>query len=445
MSRAYDYLVVGAGMFGAAFARAMADAGKRCLVVEKRRRVAGNAYTEEREGIVVHMYGPHVFHCDDERIWRWVRRFATFNRYVHQPRAYFRGRTYSLPISLITLRELWGVTTAEEARARLESDRVRHDDPQTVEQWALAHFGRDVYEVFIRGYTEKQWMRPASEVPAAVLKRLPLRLSADRRYFADRFQGVPHGGYTRMVERMLDGIDVRLGVDFLAARGDLGGLASKVVWSGRIDEYYDLRFGELEYRALRFEHEVLRGDFQGVAQLNYTDAAVPWTRIVEHKHFDPARAAALDATVVTREYPERWSGERVPCYPINDAVNTRRFERYREIADADPSVVFGGRLGEYRYWDMHQVIGSALAKARAELASGVATRRAGRGGRRGRPGPVRGESELAEATEGGSSACVIPRVEAMDTDAGGRASEMVAAGAPSFGDRVGSADARRNT
>lgn len=364
MSWCYDYLIVGAGMFGATFARLATDAGRRCLVIDKRPHIAGNCYTQEQDGIHIHVYGPHIFHCNDDDIWAFVNRFARFNNFRNAPIALHRGKAYSLPFSMYTFNQLWGVTTPQEARARIEAQRLRLDrEPANLEEQALALVGRDIYETLIRGYTRKQWQKDPTELPPDIIKRLPLRFTWDNNYFNDRYQGIPVDGYTRLFERMLDGIEVRLGCDYFADRAAWNALARTVVFTGRIDEYFDYRFGELEYRALRFETEWLETDnYQGNAVVNYTEAEVPWTRIVEHKHFTPGNASPR--TCITREIPDTWSRDKVPYYPIGDARNSALHRRYEELAAAEAGVIFGGRLAEYRYYDMHQVIGSAMVKAR---------------------------------------------------------------------------------
>lgn len=358
----YDFLVVGAGMFGATFARLATDAGRRCLVIDKRQHIAGNCYTEERDGIHIHVYGPHIFHCNDHDIWAFVNRFACFNNFRNAPIALHRGKAYSLPFNMYTFNQLWGVTTPQEARARIESQRLKLDrEPANLEEQALALVGRDIYETLIRGYTRKQWQRDPKELPPEIIKRLPLRFTWDNNYFNDRHQGIPVDGYTRLFERMLDGIEVRLGCDYLADRAAWNALARTVVFTGRIDEYFDYRFGELEYRTLRFESEWLDTDnYQGNAVVNYTEAEVPWTRIVEHKHFTPGNASPR--TCITREIPDTWSRNKVPYYPIGDARNSAIHRRYEELAAAEAGIIFGGRLAEYRYYDMHQVLGSAFKK-----------------------------------------------------------------------------------
>ena len=363
----YDYLIVGAGLFGATFAREMADAGKKCLVVDKRPHIGGNVYSENRNGVDVHVYGAHIFHTSNDRIWEYVNRFATFNNYVNKPKVRFGDRIFSFPINLMTLHQLWGVMTPAEAEAKLEEVRIPCENPDNLEDWILSQVGREVYETFIRGYTMKQWQRDPRELPASIIKRLPIRMVFEENYFFDKYQGIPIEGYTKMVENMLEGIDVRTDVDYFADREELNALADRVVFTGKIDEYFDFCHGELEYRTLRFEHEELEGDFQGNAVVNYTSPDVPFTRIVEHKHFLPSTASKLPNTIVTREYSDEYKRGKTPYYPINNDRNNTMYKKYAAMAKAEDGVIFGGRLSEYKYYDMHQVIGSALVKAKREL------------------------------------------------------------------------------
>jgi UDP-galactopyranose mutase len=360
----YDYLIVGAGMFGATFARLATDAGRRCLVIDKRPNIAGNCYTEKMHGINVHVFGPHIFHCNDDDIWRFVNRFATFNNFRNSPIAIHGGRAYSLPFSMYTFNQMWGVLTPEAALAKIDSQRLKLDrEPANLEEQALSLVGTDIYERLIRDYTRKQWKKDPRELPASIIKRLPVRLTWDNNYFNDKYQGIPIGGYTALFENMLDGIEVELGEDFLSRRDWWAAKAKAVVFTGKIDEFYDFRFGELEYRSLKFETEVLDvANYQGNAVVNYTEGSVPWTRIIEHKHFEGGQTGGK--TVVTREIPDDWSRDKTPYYPIGDARNSALFAKYESLAESERGVIFGGRLSEYKYFDMHQVIGSAFAKFR---------------------------------------------------------------------------------
>jgi UDP-galactopyranose mutase len=361
----YDYLVVGCGMFGAVFARSVAERGRRVLVIDKRPHIAGNCYSESVEGIEVHRYGPHIFHTDNAQVWEFVNRFARFNDYRHRGCVHFRGRTFSFPLNLETLEQLWGVATPEEAERKLREVRVPCENPRNLRDWIVSQVGRELYEIFVRGYTSKQWGRDPAELPAAIIRRIPIRTSRDDSYFDDRFQGIPIGGYTRLFENMLDhaGIEVRLRVDYFESARELDNAADKTVYSGKIDELFDYRYGELEYRSLRFENEVLDNDFQSAAIVNYTDEAVPFTRITEHKHFE---FRGRGRTVITREYPATYQRAGTPYYPIRDAANTALHERYRRAAERRGMLV-GGRLGTYQYYDMHQVVAQALAMADREL------------------------------------------------------------------------------
>ncbi|OLL28746.1 UDP-galactopyranose mutase [Burkholderia sp. SRS-W-2-2016] len=362
----YDYLVVGAGMFGATFARLAADDGKTCLVIDKRNHIAGNCYSEEREGIHVHVYGPHIFHCNDDRIWQFVNRFSRFNNFRNQPISISDGKVYSLPFNMYTFNHMWGVTTPDEAMKKIASQKLDLDgrDPQNLEEQALSQVGTDIYEKLIRGYTAKQWQRDPKELPASIIKRLPVRLTWDNNYFNDTYQGIPEDGYTVMFEKMLDGIEVKLGEDYLGDRDKWNAMAKKVVFTGKIDDYFGGKFGELEYRTLDFETWVEDTEnYQGNAVVNYGDENVPWTRIIEHKHFTPGNKS--EKTVVTKEIPAAWSSDKVPYYPVGDALNSERYSKYRDLAEKESGVIFGGRLSEYKYYDMHQVIGSAFAKYKA--------------------------------------------------------------------------------
>ena len=368
----YDYLVVGCGMFGAVFARSAADRGRRVLVIDQRDHVAGNCYTESIAGVEVHRYGPHIFHTDNHAVWQFVSRFAQFNNYRHRGRVQYQGRSYSFPLNLATLEQLWGVATPEEAERKLAEVRRPCADPRNLRDWIVSQVGQEIYEIFIRGYTTKQWGRDPTRLPASIVRRIPIRTTRSDAYFDDRYQGIPIGGYTRMFQRMLDHerIDVQLGVDYFDDRPALARIAERTVYTGKIDALFDYRFGDLEYRSLRFENEVLDGDFQGTSIVNYTDGAVPFTRITEHRHFeidDQAPPPADTAkTVITREYPTAYRRGRIPYYPIRDDANLALYERYRQEAERT-GVLVGGRLGTYRYYDMHQVVAQALSLAQREL------------------------------------------------------------------------------
>ena len=369
----YDYLIVGAGLFGAVFAERARQAGKRVLVIDRRPQVAGNVYTEKIEGIQVHRYGAHIFHTSDSRVWNYVGQFADFNRFTNSPVANYHGELYSLPFNMYTFNKMWGVVTPQEAEEEIRRQRREAGitDPKNLEEQAISLVGTDIYEKLIRGYTEKQWGRPCDQLPAFIIRRLPVRYTFDNNYFNALYQGIPVGGYTRMVENMLRGVEVRLGVDYLEHKEELNGLAAAVVYTGAIDEFFGYRLGNLEYRSVRFETEVLdRENFQGNAAVNYTDRETPWTRIIEHKWFEFGRGEdgnPLPKTVISREYSAEWKPGDEPYYPVNDEKNSSLYKEYRELAKNEPKVIFGGRLGEYRYYDMDQVIGAALALAEQQL------------------------------------------------------------------------------
>ena len=368
----YDYLIVGAGLTGAVFARAAADAGKRALVVERRPHIAGNVYTEKIEGIHVHRYGAHIFHTNDRSVWDYVNRFADFNRFTNSPVANYRGEMYSLPFNMYTFNRMWGVTTPAEAAAKIDAQRREiAGEPRNLEEQAVSLVGRDIFEKLVKGYTEKQWGRDCRDLPAFIIRRLPVRLTWDNNYFNALYQGIPIGGYTRMVANMLEGVEVRLGEDYLADRGKWDALAEKVVYTGPIDAFFGYRLGCLAYRSVRFETEVLdMPSFQGNAAVNYTDRETPWTRIIEHKWFQFGKDDAgndLPKTVISREYSSEWRPGDEPYYPVNDAANNRLYAEYRALADALGGVIFAGRLGEYKYYDMDQAIAAALALCAREL------------------------------------------------------------------------------
>ena len=356
----YDFLIVGAGLFGAVFARKALDSGKKCLVVDKRSHIGGNIYTEKVENINVHKYGAHIFHTSDERVWEYVNRFAEFNSFVNMPKANYKGRIFSLPFNMNTFRELWGVETAEQAKARIAEgvNSEYKENPENLEEQAINLVGRELYEILVKGYTEKQWGRDCRELPPFIIKRLPLRFEYNNNYFNDKYQGIPVGGYTAMVEKMLDGADVLLNTDYLANRAELDVKAKTVIFTGRTDEFYGYSLGKLDYRSLRFDTETLNTeDFQGNAVINYTEREVPFTRIIEHKHFENSKSPV---TVVTREYPQEFDGENEPYYPVNDERNNALYEKYRKLAESESKVVFGGRLGMYKYLDMDKTVAAAL-------------------------------------------------------------------------------------
>lgn len=362
----YDYLIVGAGLFGAVFAHEMTERGKKCLVIDKRNHIGGNVYTEEIEGINVHRYGAHIFHTSNKKIWDYVNRFAEFNRYTNCPVARYKDELYNLPFNMNTFNKLWGVVTPDEARAKI-AGQVKEagiTEPSNLEEQAISLVGRDIYEKLVKGYTEKQWGKRATQLPSFIIKRLPVRMIYDNNYFNDLYQGIPIGGYTKMVERMLEGVEVRLNCDYFEKKDEYDTFARKTVFTGMIDEYYNYCYGELEYRSLRFETEIVDTDnYQGNAVVNYTEYEVPYTRIIEHKHFEYADS---EKTVVTREYPAAWRHGDEPYYPMNDEQNNALYVKYRELADKEDKVIFGGRLGMYRYFDMHNVIDEALKAADRE-------------------------------------------------------------------------------
>lgn len=363
----YDYLIVGAGLFGATFAHLAHKAGKKCLVIDRRNHIGGNTYCKNEDGINVHVYGAHIFHTNDKPIWDFVNSFTEFNRYTNSPLANYKGKLYNLPFNMNTFYQLWGVITPEEAQKKINEQiaSLNIKQPQNLEEQALALIGVDIYEKLIKGYTEKQWGRKATELPAFIIKRLPVRFTYDNNYFNDKYQGIPIGGYNAITDKMLEGSDVRLNVDYFSDRDYFKNIAHKIVYTGALDEYYDYKFGELEYRSLRFEHKRLEiPNYQGNAVVNYTEADIPYTRIIEHKHFE---FGTQPHTVITYEYPDEWHKGKEQYYPVNDEVNTNRFKQYQELATEEYGILFGGRLAEYRYYDMHQVIGSAFVKARQEL------------------------------------------------------------------------------
>ena len=369
----YDYLVVGAGLYGAVFARQAADAGKSVLVVDKRPNIAGNVYTEEIEGIHVHKYGAHIFHTNNKQVWEYIIRFAEFNRFTNSPVANYHGELYSLPFNMYTFNKMWGVVTPKEAAVKIEEQKKAAGitEPKNLEEQAISLVGTDIYEKLVKGYTEKQWGRPCTELPAFIIQRLPVRLTFDNNYFNALYQGIPVGGYTKMVEKMLDGIEVRLDTDYLQQKEELDQLAEKVVYTGAIDAYFEYKLGALEYRSVRFENEILDiPNFQGNAAVNYTDKETPWTRIIEHKWFEFGKdedGHDLPKTVISREYSSEWKPGEEPYYPVNDEKNSRLYEEYKKMAQKEENVIFGGRLGEYKYYDMDAVIASALEMSREEL------------------------------------------------------------------------------
>ena len=369
----YDYLIVGAGLFGAVFAHEAVNAGKSVLVIEKRDHIAGNVYTEDMEGIHVHKYGAHIFHTNLKHVWDYVQQFATFNRFTNSPVANYHGELYSLPFNMYTFNKMWGVVTPEEAAAKIEEERraAGITEPKNLEEQAISLVGTDIYEKLIKGYTEKQWGRPCSELPAFIIKRLPVRLTFDNNYFNALYQGIPVGGYTKMVGNMLRGVEVKLGIDYLADKEKWNSVAEHVIYTGPIDAYFHYALGPLEYRSVRFETEVLdQPNFQGNAAVNYTDRETPWTRIIEHKWFEFGKDSEgndLPKTVISREYSSEWKVGDEPYYPVNDEKNGTLYQKYKQLAKKETKVIFGGRLGEYKYYDMDAVIDSALQCAEKRL------------------------------------------------------------------------------
>ena len=363
----YDYLIVGAGFFGAVFAHEAAKRGKKCLVIDRRDHIGGNCYTADVEGIHVHQYGAHIFHTSDETVWAYINQFCRFNNYVNSPVANFHGEIYNMPFNMNTFSKLWGISTPAQAKAIIDAQRADAPaEPANLEEQAISLVGRDIYEKLVKGYTEKQWGRSCTELPAFIIRRLPVRFIYDNNYFNDRYQGIPEGGYTPIFEKLLEGIEVRLNCDYFAHKDELLPQCAKVVFTGPIDRYYDYCYGPLQFRSLRFESEVLDVEnYQGNAVVNYTDRETPYTRIIEHKHFE---FGTQPKTVVTREYPADWSIGEEAYYTINDDANNALYQRYAERAAQEPNVLFGGRLGEYKYYDMDKVIASALAFAEKELA-----------------------------------------------------------------------------
>lgn len=360
----YDYQIVGAGLYGAVFAHEMTKRGKKCLVIDKRPNIAGNVYTEEIEGINVHVYGAHIFHTNNRKVWEYVNQFAEFNRFTNSPVANFHGELYSLPFNMYTFNKMWGVVTPEEAAAKIEEQRKAAGitEPKNLEEQAISLVGTDIYEKLIKGYTEKQWGRPCTELPSFIIKRLPVRLTFDNNYFNALYQGIPMGGYTKMVANMLDGIDVRLKTDYLQNKEEMDAVADKVLYTGPIDAYFGYSLGNLEYRSVRFETEVLdKPNFQGNAAVNYTDRETPWTRIIEHKWFE---FGTQPKTVISREYSSEWKPGDEPYYPVNDEKNSKLYDAYKELAAKEKNVIFGGRLGEYKYYDMDAVIAAAIEKSK---------------------------------------------------------------------------------
>lgn len=367
MMNKYDYVIVGAGLFGSTFAYEANKRGKKCLVIDKRNHFGGNVYCENVEGINVHKYGAHIFHTSNKEIWDYVNSFVEFNRYTNSPVANYKGELYNLPFNMNTFYQLWKVRTPKEAMNKIEEQKQEANilEPKNLEEQAISLVGNDIYEKLIKGYTEKQWGKKATELPAFIIKRLPVRFTFDNNYFNDRYQGIPIGGYNKIIEKMLDGIEVRLNIDFFKNREEIESLADKIVFTGMIDEFYNYKFGTLEYRSLRFENEILdEENHQGNAVINYTEYEIPYTRIIEHKHFEDCNS---NKTVITKEYPATWNKGDEPYYPVNNEKNNKIYKKYKELADNEENIIFGGRLAEYKYYDMHNVIDSALKCVKENL------------------------------------------------------------------------------
>lgn len=363
----YDYLIVGAGLFGSVFAHVMKEVGKNCLVIEKRNHIGGNIYTESIDGIQIHKYGPHIFHTSDDTIWNFINRFAQFNRFTNSPLAVVNGKTYNLPFNMNTFNQVWGIQQPAEAQSfissQLEKSEFRH--PQNLEQKAMSMIGQQLYEMFIKGYTEKQWGRKCNELPPSIIKRIPLRFDFDNNYFNDKYQGVPIGGYTQIIQKLLKGIEVRTNVDFFSDRDFFASMAKKIVYTGPIDRFFNFSHGKLEYRSLNFELEYFeKENYQGNAVINYCDREIPYTRVIEHKKFEFGKQPN---TIISREFPAEFNGHNEPFYPINDVVNNRRYNQYFNEGQKLENLIFGGRLAEYKYYDMHQIVASALKKTQKEI------------------------------------------------------------------------------
>ena len=372
----YDYLIVGSGLFGSIFAYEANKKGKKCLVIDKRPNIAGNIYTENIEGINIHKYGAHIFHTSNKEVWNYINQFTEFNRYTNSPVAKYKDEVYNMPFNMNTFNKIWGVFTPAEAKEKIEQEKKEAGitEPKNLEEQAISLVGKTIYEKLVKGYTEKQWGKRATELPAFIIKRLPVRFIYDNNYFNDLYQGIPIGGYTQIIEKMLEGIDVRLNCNYFDNKQELDNIAEKIVFTGPIDEYYDYCYGELEYRSVRFETEVLNTEnYQGNAVVNYTEYEVPYTRIIEHKHFEYgvslgkiAEGTAKDKTIISREYSDKWTKDKEPYYPINDEKNNSLYEKYKELANKDKNIIFGGRLGQYKYYDMDKVIEATLQTLKEE-------------------------------------------------------------------------------
>lgn len=363
----YDYLIVGSGLFGSIFAYEANKRGKKCLVIDKRSHIGGNIYTENVEGVNVHKYGAHIFHTSNKEVWDYVQQFVEFNRYTNSPIARYKDELYNMPFNMNTFSKMWGVVAPAEAKAKIEEQIAEAgiSEPKNLEEQAISLVGKDIYEKLVKGYTEKQWGRMATELPTFIIKRLPIRFTYDNNYFNDKYQGIPIGGYNKIIEKMLDGIEIKLNTNFFENREKFKSLAKRIVYTGMIDEFYDYKFGTLEYRSLKFVHEILNEEnYQGNAVVNYTEYGVPYTRIIEHKHFE---YGTQPKTVITREYPAKWNKGDEPYYPINNEINNEMYSKYKELADKEKNVILGGRLAEYKYYDMHNVIEQALKCVKREL------------------------------------------------------------------------------